>query len=587
MSQAAPVNTDVPSSWMIPGTYLKLDLNGAGAGLNNVQKRVLLVGTKSSSGVAAQDTVVQVTGQSLADLNAGRGSDLARLFAAAQSQVGGGACDFFLLPIVEPSGGTAATRKIIFDVSSGSTAAAQDAINITICGYQTSVVVASGDSMTTIGANVAAAINLLKDIPVTAGASSGTVTLTYRVKGAHGEDLPVMVEIPNATTSLLRASCGTVTYATNASGAGSATVSVGGTTYSAAIANADTPTVIATAMDAAIAAVAGPVTSSFNAGVLTLYYAAGRVVQRPSAAIVTTTGTTATVAAGTAGAGTPTLSTALANLAGQGAFGEWSTCFNDTTSLGTLSSHIETYANGLYQKDQFLWAASTNTLTTAGAIPSGTTPALTASGRYHIGWCMDSPQQAYELAARHAAMVCAEDFKPHNYDGEEFQSQTATVPLLMPHRNSRPSPADQNSAMRSYYMTPYVVDEQANKLVVLRGRTTSNASDERLWDTGLWQTAAFVRYDMGTFLRKTFKGKSLKSSGIARTPNTVTVDDIVDAIAERLQVYESADFYDGADELKKIIRANINVLSPTRVDCYIPFRCPVPLHVVAPVVGLV
>lgn len=589
MAQAAPVNTDVPSSWMIPGTYLKLDLSGSGAALNNIARRVLLVGYKSSAGSAAQDTPIQAVGQSQANAFAGQGSDLARLFAAWQSQVGGGSADVFLLPIVAPSSGTAATQLIIFSFSTGSSAAAQDSIDLWICGYKISVLVASGDTTITLLANVVAAINLNLDIPVVAsGNGSDTLTLTYRHKGLVGNDMPMICNLNNSAASNLRASPGTVTYATTAVGSGSATVTNGGTTYTTAITNGDLNTDISSHVGATINGTAGPFTASVNAGVVTLYFVNDRVVRRTSAAIITTTGTTAVVgSAGTLGAGTPTLTTALAVCAAQGAFPYWATCFNEVTSLGTISAHIEANANGLYQKGQTLWAASCDTLAIAGAVPVGTSPALTASTRYHFGWSVDSPQQAYELAARHCAMVTVQDFKAYNYDGTPLVSQTATVPLLLTHRNSRPSPDAINSALRSYYLTPYAVDDGTNQMVVVRSRTTSSDSDERKWDTSLIQTADYVRYDMGIFLRGRFKNKSIKAVGKPRTVNTITVDDVADAIIERILTYEGADLYDGADQLKTAVKANINVLSPTRIDAGIPFRPPVPLHVLAPVVGLV
>lgn len=584
MATAAPVNTDLGSSWMIPGVYIKLDLTGNGANLNNISKRALLVGYKLAAGSAPQDTPVLITGQSDANGKLGQGSELARLYAAFVSQVGGGQADVYALPIVEPAAGTAATRTITF----AGTAAAADSVELWICGYHCSTPIANADTATAIGSNVAASINALKDIPVTAAAATGTVTLTYRHKGVSGEDLPIICNIPNGTASTITASPGTITYTgTSATGAGSATVNIGGTAYTAAIASSDTPTIIGTSVAAAINATGGPVTASAATGVVTLFFAADRVVQRPSAAIVTSTGITVAVAAGTAGAGAPNLTNALAIVAAQSAFGYWATSFNDTASLGTLSSHIESYANGVYQKGQGLWAGSTAALATAGAIPSGTTPALTASGRYHFDWCQDSPQQAYELAARHCAMVCVQDFKPYNYDGAQIMSQTATVPLLLPHRSSRPSVDAINSAMRTYNMSVLAVDEGTGQLQLVRGRTTLTSSDERQWDTALIQTADYVRYDMGVFLRTRFKSKSVKSVGSPHTVNTITTDNIADAIIERLYSYDSADFLDGADQLKKAVRANINSLSPSRVDAYVPVRFPVPMHILAPVIGLV
>jgi hypothetical protein len=71
---------------------------------------------------------------------------------------------------------------------------------------------------------------------------------------------------------------------------------------------------------------------------------------------------------------------------------------------------------------------------------------LTGSPRYVVGWCPDSPQQAYKLAARMAARVCVEDFRPYNYDGEPLKTDDL-VPLFLPHQNSRPGQDDANAAL--------------------------------------------------------------------------------------------------------------------------------------------
>lgn len=573
-----PQNSDLPSSWLIPGVYIQLNLSGSGAGLNSATKRIFLTGYKTSSGTAPQDAAVQIVQQSDANAACGRGSDLARLYAATISQIGAGTADVFCCPIVEPAGGTASTHLITF----ATTATASGSVDVWVCGYKASVAIASGDTPTIIAANVSAALNLILDLPVTCSPSTGTVTCTYRHKGVVGNDLPVIVNINGSIGTT--ASPGTITFTSSATGAGTATLLVGGTSITAAIGASDTVTVAGDTLVASLAAAANPVTGTNNAGVVTLFYVRDRVVHRIS---VATTATTQTVAAacGTVGAGVPTLTAALSNVAAQSAYRLWATTFNDATSLGTLSAHIELYANGLYQKDQVLHYGDTQSMTVAGAVPAATTPTLSSSPRYNTTWCVDAPQQAYELAGRTAGMVCIEDFYPRNFDGAALKSD-GVVPLLLPAKATRPIPSDQNAAMYSYHMTPLVVDEQSGVLRVLRGMTTSRSSDQRLWDWSFINTLGFYRFDMNAFLLTRFKGKSLKLNGDPRTPNVVKPASISDAVYERLLQYDNADFFDGADALKGQIQANPDQLVTGRVNVFIPMRPPINLHQVAGVGGI-
>lgn len=589
----AAVNTDLSPGYVLPGVYVQFNFTGSGTTLGLPTLRALLVGYKSSSGIAAQDAPILCTGQGDADLKAGRGSELTRLYAAFLSQIGGGQCDVYLLPAVEPAAGTAATRTLTVSLSTGSSAAAQDAINLWLAGYYVSCLVSTGDTPTVIGANLAAAINAVKDIPWTATASTGTVTLTYRHKGINGEDSPFMAYAPNNAASNVLLSPGTITYTGPATLAGTATVTVGTSTVSAVVNNSDAATVVAASVAAAINATNFPVTASVNAAVVTLFFrsdpsAQTRVVQRPAAAIVTATGTTATVASGTVGVGVPTLTNALAVLAAQGQFGYWATSFNDTGSLGAMSAHIEAYSNGVYMKDQGLWAGHSGTLTGAGGVPTGTTPALTASGRYHIVWCPDQPQQAYENAARFAAQVAvsANVYPASNYDGVPLKTQMATVPLQLPDRAVRASTDALNSAIVSQNLTPLAVDETLGALTVVRGRTTLTTSDMRQWDTSYLQCAAFTRYNVRRTLKQKFgSNKSIKSTGTPHTPFTITPQDVADAIIELLLAEDNADIIDGADALKAAVAANVNAVNAGRIDATVPVRFPVNLHQLAPVIS--
>lgn len=581
MTLAAPQNSDLPVNWLIPGIYIQLDLRGSAAGLGNVAKRILVIGHKTSTGIAALNTVYAVQGQGQANLMFGRGSDAARMFAAAQSQIGGGAADIEVVAVPEPTGGTAATHLITFV----GTASAADAVTVIICGYQTSVGIANLDTPQTIAANLAQAINAMPDIPVTAQAIGATVVLSYRHVGVVGNDLPVIVNF--AGGSGVRASPGTFTFNGAGAGAGSAIVSIGSKTVQAAIASGNTGDNIAQALAAQFALDSYPCTAeATTGGVLTLFYAADRVVQRLSAAIFGTTGITVTPAIGTAGAGVPSLVQALSNLEGQAAFPCWITSYTDVGSLGAIFNHIERQGDGRRQKDQMLFVCSTDTLARAGAIPVGTSPELTGSPRYVVGWCPDSPQQAYELGARMAARVCVEDFHPYNYDGEPLKTDDV-VPLLLPHQNSRPGQDDANAAIGTYYLTPLTVDEQAGQLVILRDRTTSNSTDDRLWGWGTIRTLSFYRYDLNGFLRSRFAHKNLKLVGTPKTPNTVNVSSIIDAIYERMRQWDDADMFDGADSAKGQIRVSPNPLNTSRVDIFVPCRPPRKLDQLSGVAGLI
>jgi len=570
MATQAAVNPDLPGSWLIPGIYFKLNLSGSGAGLNTVSKRLLLWGYRLSSGSQPPDSPVQITQQADVNTYFGQGSDIARLYAASISQVGGGVCDVYCMGINEPSSGTAATHLITF----AGPATAAGSVDVWICGYKTSVGVANGDSASTVGTNVAAAIYLLKDIPVTASGTS-TVTLTYRHKGVIGNDLPVIVNINNATG--ITASPGTIAFSGTASGAGTTSISIGGTTISATISNSDSASVIASALNTAINAGAYPVTASVSSSTVTLFYAPDRAVHRITGSITAAITTTITPAVGTAGAGTPTLTTALTNAAALTAFPFWCSAFNDTSSLGTLSTHIETYADGLNQKGQRLFYCSTEALATAGAIPVGTTPLLTATPRYRALWEVDSPQQAYELAGRAAAEATITDYPPRNYDGVALKTR-GTVPLLHPHKVVRSSPSDQNAALYSYFMTPIVVDESTGTLRILRGRTTSNASDQRLWDWGCIDTLDYYRYDLNAFLYDRFKQKSVKLTGTPKTTNTITPQSIIDAVYERAKTWDDNDLFDDIDSLKNSIVVNADPTVSGRFDIAVPGRPPVPFH---------
>jgi len=580
MMASPPLNPDLPSSWLLPGIYISLDLSGATGGLGNLAKRILLVGPKTQQGIAKPNAIIQLLGQANANLWFGRGSDIARMYAAVQSQIGGGTADIYAVSPPDPTGGVQANHLATFL----GTATAAGAVDIYICGYRATVAIANGDTPAVIAAATVKAINALGVVPVVASVVGGTVWLTARAAGEHGNDLPLIVNFTGA--SGVKASPGTIALAGTAVGAGTLTVSMGATTVPTEIVNGQADTVLAAKVVGELNLGAYACSAEATGNVVTLLYEPDRVVHRIATQVFTATGITATTATGTQGSGTPSLTATLSSVAAQAAFPCWVSAYTDADSLGAMASHIEHEANGLIQKDQMLFVTSTKAVADAGAIPSSTTPLLTASPYFVVSWCQDAPQQGYELAAREAGRVCIEDYHPCNYDGEALVS-AGGVPLLLPHRSSRPDPDELNAAIRSYALTPLAVDEQAGALVIVRDRTTSGSDDERLWAWGTIRTLSFYRFDLNGFLRKRFSKKNLKLFGTPKTSRTVSLTSIADAVYERVRSWDDADLFDGAEDLKKQIRVSPNSEVAGRVDVFVPCRPPVKLDQLSGVASLV
>ena len=597
MAISAPTNADLPSSILLPGVYFKLNLSGSGAGLNSPSTRLVLIANKTTAGTAQADVPIQVTSQSDANTFFGAGSDMARMFAATLSQVGPGACDTYCLPIVEPSAGTAAIHQIII----AGPATSSGSITATICGYSAATAIANGDTATIIAANLSTAINTLTNLPVTSAASTGTISLTYRHKGLVGNDLPRSVNIAGATG--VTASPAQLQVSFTATGAGTMTVSVGGSTVSYAVGGTDSLATTTTGLTAAINAVGSfPVTaSSPSAGTINLLHVPDRVVHR----IVVSNGAVLTqilnVATGpVTGAGLPVLTNALVNMASQTAFPVWVTSFNDnngtssfnggnaSNSLTTIQSHLNTYGDGYNQKGQVLFFGATESLAVSGGYQSSTGMNSSTSGRYGSQiWQVDAAQQAHELACRCAATRITQQYMPKNYAGSQLVTK-GTVPLLAPHKAVRSSQADWNAAMLTYYMTPVALNESAGALYIVRDRTTSSDQDQRTWSWGGIAVIDYIRADLNVFLSTMFAGKSFRPSGVTpRTPNTVTANSVREAIVERFRQYDSIDFIDDFDSIAKGIVANPDAIVANRVDVFVPIRIPVPLYQIAGVAALV
>ena len=158
----------VPSTLRTPFIAVEFDASSANQGPALLAYSAIIIGQKLSTGSAAADSFVRCPDIGTAIALAGRGSILHRQclawFGVNKST------DLWLGVLADNGAGVAATGTIAFYFG----------------GVRVSVAVASGDTTTTLATNTAAAINAAADLPITAGSSTATVTMTFRHKGLVG-----------------------------------------------------------------------------------------------------------------------------------------------------------------------------------------------------------------------------------------------------------------------------------------------------------------------------------------------------------------------------------------------------------------
>lgn len=186
----------IPQGWKLPLVYIEVDPSQAGTPTS--QKYALLVDYKLATGIAPTD--VPIACGSVADaINlAGRGSPLARMFA--EFFLLNKSTPVLLLPIAQAGAGVAGSGAIT--VTAPATQAGELALYV--AGQKVSVGVAAADPIATVATNIAAAITALPDLPVTAVAAVGVVTVTSKWKGITANDIALDLNVlgPNGGEAL-------------------------------------------------------------------------------------------------------------------------------------------------------------------------------------------------------------------------------------------------------------------------------------------------------------------------------------------------------------------------------------------------
>ena len=568
-----------------PGVFTSFDRNSDVSG-TAPNSRCLIWGLVPANAPAPLNTPFLATG--LAQVQERSGSNWAQLvrnYQAAKAEPAAVGAEVWCLPVADPAG-TSATRLMKFlaqptyssgwQVGTASAAAAGTDCTIDIGGQVVTFSISSGDTWATCATKAKAALDTLgSDLVYAPSLNSATVTITDRHASATTDDLPIKVSFSNPSAGVA-VSMGTVTVATTATGAGTVSLTDGVLTASYGFANGDLIGAITPAFTAAINAGMGlrAAADAGNAGVITLYYLDDRHARRLTSTITAAVGTTATLAAGTAGSGTPSLTGALAYLASEPtAYRAWALAQTDATALGAVAAHVIAQ-DASSEKGQVVFSTISTALPGTSLI-GATSPALSVTELMVVLHAQAATVPAAQIAARVAVQVAAEGDgdQGRNWSGLLLTSAEA-MPLVAAHKSDRSGKDIWNAGISAGYC-PVSVDSQGRWYVVLARTTFASAAPQqqrmKKWSGAL--LPIYFRADLRTTLTSKFfkpgNGKSLKAKGQPMTERALSEKGIRSEVLSLVKKWDQSDYFDGYKDIAPAIM--ISIVSG-RVKVKVPFR---------------
>ncbi|WP_323034527.1 phage tail sheath subtilisin-like domain-containing protein [Pararhodobacter sp.] len=178
---------EIPLNWRKPGVYTEVKPVYDDMGLAEYPARTIIIGQKLASGSAAPEVITAITRpeQGLALAGAGSvGAEMVDYFKRANRAT---ECMLILLP--DAAAGIAASGTLTFTGAP----AFGGPLPVYVEDERLAIAVTAGQSLAAIAIAVAAAINAMAHLPVTASAAEGVVTLTARHKGEVGNGYHIAV----------------------------------------------------------------------------------------------------------------------------------------------------------------------------------------------------------------------------------------------------------------------------------------------------------------------------------------------------------------------------------------------------------
>ncbi|KNX77182.1 tail sheath protein [Pseudomonas sp. 250J] len=174
----------IPSDLKVPLFYAEVDNSMANSGAAGALRRLIVGQVNDDADSAEIGGLVLVSRQAEAVEIGGPGSMLATMFAAHRAiDVAG---EVWCLPVKVSEGATAKAT-----VTVTGTASAAGLVNLYIGGTRVRTTATATMSAAAVATAVAASVNAMLDLPVTATAAGGVVTLEAKFKGELGNDVRV------------------------------------------------------------------------------------------------------------------------------------------------------------------------------------------------------------------------------------------------------------------------------------------------------------------------------------------------------------------------------------------------------------
>lgn len=180
-----------PTSNRVPGIFA--EVNNSNANTASVNQNSLLLGPMLAAGTAAANVPVLVSGAN-PDTLFGAGSILALMCKQYVSTDPFGT--LYALPLADDGAAVKATATVTFT----GTATAAGVLSLYIAGTLVSVKVSASDAAATVATNLVAAIGATADLPITATATTGAVTITARNGGLVGNEIDLRLNYLGAAS---------------------------------------------------------------------------------------------------------------------------------------------------------------------------------------------------------------------------------------------------------------------------------------------------------------------------------------------------------------------------------------------------
>lgn len=184
--------TTIPNSIRKPGAYIDFDVTAASRGVPANKQKMLIIAQRLAAGTVAAGVPTQIFSDEEASSFFGRGSQC-HLMARAAFRANMYA-DLTVCALDDNVAGVAATGTAT--ITSPATAAG--VLTLFVGDVKVDAAIIAGDSATAIAASLNTALGKLPNLPVTASANLGVVTLTAKNKGTCGNAIGLGYELTNA-----------------------------------------------------------------------------------------------------------------------------------------------------------------------------------------------------------------------------------------------------------------------------------------------------------------------------------------------------------------------------------------------------